>query len=85
LSAPQKTTQSTHEQTSVLISREPIRLGQFLKLANTVQDGLEAKIRIANGDVQVNGKKETQRGKKLFHGDIVQIDDLLLQVTTMEK
>jgi ribosome-associated protein len=85
LFAQKKTTQSTHKQTSVLISREPIRLGQFLKLANIVQDGLEAKIRIANGDVQVNGQKETQRGKKLVHGDSVKIDDLILQVTTMKE
>lgn len=76
---------STRDQTVIHISREPIRLGQFLKLANTVQDGLEAKIRIANGDVQVNGRKETQRGKKLVNGDVVEIDDILLKVLTTEK
>ncbi len=71
--------------TAILISREPIRLGQFLKLANVVQDGLEAKIRIAEGDVLVNNLQESRRGRKLVHGDVVKIDDLLLQVTTMEK
>lgn len=71
--------------TPILISREPIRLGQFLKLANVVQDGLEAKIRIANGDVLVNNLQETRRGRKLVHGDVIQIDDLLFLVTTTEK
>ncbi len=78
-------THSTQGPTPILISREPIRLGQFLKLANVVQDGLEAKIRIADGDVLVNNLQETRRGKKLVHGDVVKIDDLLLQVTTTEK
>ncbi len=85
MAAQNKDIHSAQEQTPVFISREPIRLGQFLKLANSVQDGLEAKIRIANGDVQVNGQEEMQRGKKLVHGDVVKIDNLLLRVTAMEK
>jgi len=85
LPALEKDTQVAQKQTPVFISREPIRLGQFLKLADTVQDGLEAKIRIANGDIQVNGQIETRRGKKLIHGDMVKIDDLLLLVTSKEK
>ena len=55
----------------ITITKEPIRLGQFLKLANLVQDGLEAKIHIQNGEVSVNGVLETRRGKKLTHGDQV--------------
>lgn len=53
------------------ISTLPIRLGQFLKLAEMVQDGLEAKIRIQNGEVQVNGHTEMRRGKQLNNGDLV--------------
>lgn len=56
---------------SITITDEPIRLGQFLKLANLVQDGLEAKIQIQNGEVWVNGAVETRRGRKLTHGDQV--------------
>jgi len=66
--------------TAVEISKEPIRLSQFLKLANVVQDGLEAKIRITEGEVQVNGALETRRGRKLVLNDVVQIDDMVLQV-----
>ncbi|MEN8199041.1 MAG: RNA-binding S4 domain-containing protein [Thermodesulfobacteriota bacterium] len=68
------------EATQVVIRKEPIRLSQFLKLANVVQDGLEAKIRIIEGEVQVNGSLETRRGRKLVHGDIVEMDNAAFQV-----
>lgn len=71
--------------TPVSIKKEPIRLSQFLKLANIVQDGLEAKIRIVEGDVLVNGETETRRGRKLVVNDIIQIDDMILQVTQAEN
>lgn len=67
--------------TAVTISKEPIRLSQFLKLANVVQDGLEAKIRITEGEVLVNEELETRRGRKLVAGDLVRIDDMVFQVT----
>ena len=35
---------------------------------------MEAKIVIQNGEVKVNGVTETQRGKKLYDGDIVTFD-----------
>jgi ribosome-associated protein len=57
--------------TPVHIERIPIRLGQFLKAANLVQDGFEAKIRIQYGEVMLNGTVETQRGKQLKENDIV--------------
>ncbi len=52
----------------------PIRLGQFLKLANLVQDGMEAKMRIQGGEVMVNNVTELRRGKQLNHFDKVTID-----------
>lgn len=59
---------------NTVVSELPIRLGQFLKLANLVQDGFEAKIRIQYGEVLVNGEVETQRGKQLKAGDIITFD-----------
>lgn len=59
------------EQINVSIAVLPIRLGQFLKAANLVQDGFEAKIRIQYGEVLLNGAVETQRGKQLQEGDII--------------
>lgn len=57
----------------IAIAELPIRLGQFLKLANLVQDGVEAKIRVQEGEVLVNGTMEKRRGKKLLAGDIVSV------------
>lgn len=59
---------------NTVVSELPIRLGQFLKLANLVQDGFEAKIRIQYGEVLVNGEVETQRGKQLKAGDVITFD-----------
>ena len=50
---------------------ESIRLGQFLKLANLVESGAEAKPLIADGAVRVNGEVETRRGRQLVKGDVV--------------
>ncbi len=56
------------------IKDEYIKLGQALKLAGLVESGLEAKDRIKDGFVKVNGETEFQRGKKLHDGDIVEYD-----------
>ena len=59
---------------NVVITSLPIRLGQFLKLANLVQDGFEATRRIQNGEIKVNGEIETQRGRKLRLSDEISFD-----------
>ena len=58
----------------ILIGILPIRLGQFLKFAEMTQDGLEAKLRIQNSEVRVNGQVETRRGKQLSDGDLITLD-----------
>lgn len=50
---------------------EFIKLGQALKKAGLVGSGVDAKMVILDGLVEVNGQTETQRGKKLHDGDIV--------------
>ena len=57
----------------VPISDEMIRLGQFLKLANLVDSGADAKPVIQGGAVQVNGEVETRRGRQLHRGDVVSV------------
>ncbi len=51
-----------------------IKLGQFLKLANLVEDGANATIAIQSGDVKVNGEVERRRGHRLNAGDKVLVD-----------
>ncbi len=62
-------------------SAEYIKLDQFLKKLGLVQTGGEAKHRIQGGDVKVNNRIETRRGRKLVTGDWVEIDRQTYQVT----
>ena len=50
---------------------EFIKLGQALKAANLVEDGVEAKYVIQDGEVMVNGEIDTRRGRKLYDGDVI--------------
>ena len=50
-----------------------IRLGQFLKLANLIDSGAEAKTVISGGRVRVNDEVEVRRGRQLQAGDIIDI------------
>ena len=51
-----------------------IKLGQALKAAGLAESGVDAKFAIQDGLVKVNGQVETQRGKKLTAGDVVEFD-----------
>lgn len=53
---------------------EFIKLGQALKAAGLADSGLDAKIVIQDGLVQVNGEVDTRRGRKLYDGDVVEFD-----------
>jgi len=56
---------------TITITTEYIKLQDLLKLGNLVSSGGEAKERIQNGEVSVNGEACTQRGKKMRPGDTV--------------
>ena len=53
---------------------EFIKLGQALKAASLVEDGVEATLVIQDGLVKVNGETDTRRGRKLYDGDVVSFD-----------
>lgn len=59
---------------------EFIKLGQALKAAGLVESGVDAKFVIQDGLVKVNGKIETQRGKKLVGGEIVEFDGQTIKI-----
>lgn len=54
----------------VSIRDEYIRLGQAMKLAGILDSGSDIKYEILDGKVQVNGKTEERRGRKLHKGDV---------------
>lgn len=56
----------------IVLRNEFIKLGQAIKAAGLIESGVEAKIVIQDGEVKVNGVVETQRGKKLFGGEVVE-------------
>ncbi len=68
----------------VPIRDESIRLGQFLKLANLIESGAEAKPVIAGGAVRVNGEVETRRGRQLVPGDEVSLGGVSVRVASGE-
>ena len=59
----------------IKIRDEFIKLGQALKLAGVVEDGVEAKYAIQDGLVQVNGEVDQRRGRKVYEGDVITFED----------
>ena len=64
----------------VKIKDEHIKLGQLIKLAGLVDNGVEAKYAIQNSLVLVNGQIDTRRGRKIVPVDIVKYKDEEIKV-----
>ena len=64
----------------IKLREEYIKLGQAIKAAGLVGSGADAKSEIQDGTVKVNGQIETQRGKKLHGGDIVEYDGQKIEI-----
>lgn len=59
----------------VLIRTEYIKLGQLLKLCGYISNGSDAKFFLEENNVIVLGVKEERRGKKIYPGDTVFINE----------
>ena len=64
----------------VPIRDESIRLGQFLKLSDLIDNGADAKPLLMQGLVFVNGELETRRGRQLVRGDVVSVAEQAVRV-----
>lgn len=62
------------QEEQIEIQTDYIKLDAFLKFTGAVGTGGEAKLRIADGAVTVNGEVCLQRGRKLRSGDRVTLD-----------
>ncbi len=51
-----------------------ITLGQFLKLADCISTGGEAKFFLKEAVVKINGEPDNRRGRKLQPGDQVEVE-----------
>ena len=59
----------------VKITTEMITLGQLLKITDWISSGGEAKVAVKTLNIFVNGEKEDRRGRKLYPGDKVKIEN----------
>ena len=73
---------SNPEIEEITIRDDMIRLGQLLKLANLVEDGVEAADLIKNGLVKVNGEIDDRRGRQLHDGDTVTVNGRTVRIST---
>jgi S4 domain protein YaaA len=58
----------------VTIGTEYIALGQFLKLSDCIDSGGQAKFFLQENEILINGEADNRRGRKLYAGDIVQVE-----------
>ena len=63
---------------------EFIKLGQLLKKAGLVGSGADAKFLIEEGQVKYNGEVELRRGKKVYPGDVVELQGKQVKVVAFE-
>lgn len=66
---------------NVIIRTDYITLGQLLKFADVVVEGGEAKSYLASNKILVNGVEENRRGKKIRSGDIVELPEMVIQIS----
>lgn len=64
----------------IKIFTEFVTLGQFLKLANLIQSGGEAKFYLKENKVIVNGEEDNRRGRKLYSGNIVEVENQTFEI-----
>lgn len=64
----------------ITLKEDFIKLGQALKAAGFVENGVEAKIEITEGNVLVNGEVDTRRGRKLYVGDEVSFNGQTIKI-----
>ena len=67
------------DSTVLIIRNEPIALHKLLKLGDMVASGGEAKYVVSAGLVKVNGVVQTQKGRKVFSGDVVEFSGVKIQ------
>ncbi|MCE7790998.1 S4 domain-containing protein YaaA [Salipaludibacillus sp. CUR1] len=61
---------------TIVISDEFITLGQALKEAAVIDSGGQAKWFLAEIPVWVNDEQENRRGRKLYPGDRVEVEEM---------
>ncbi len=68
------------DEIEIPLQDEYVKLGQALKAAGVAMSGVDAKYLIQDGNIEVNGAIEFQRGKKLFKGDEVTCEGVVIRI-----
>lgn len=69
----------------VAIAREPVELYKILKFENLAASGGEAKFRIQDGHVTVNGQTEHRKRRKIRSGDVIETPEAVLTIVMAEN
>ena len=64
----------------IKITSEYITLGQFIKFVGIISNGSEAKYYLANNEVYINNELDTRRGKKIYPGDTIKVENKVYKV-----
>ncbi|XAS67858.1 RNA-binding S4 domain-containing protein [Micrococcaceae bacterium Sec5.7] len=72
---------SNQEIEEITLRDDMIRLGQLLKLASLVEDGVEAAELIKGGLVKVNGEIDDRRGRQLHDGDTITVGGRTVRIS----
>jgi len=64
----------------VKITSEYITLGQFIKFVGIINNGAEAKFYLSNNDAYINDELDTRRGRKIYPGDVVKVENKVYKV-----
>lgn len=70
---------------NIAISTEFITIDKLLKFSGVADTGGQAFLMVEDGVVKLNGKTVTEKRKKVFPGDLVNIDDQIELTVTREK
>lgn len=68
----------------VSIRTEYIELGKFLKLADCISTGGQAKFFLQETVIHINGEVDNRRGRKLYAGDKVEVEGSGTFIVTRE-
>lgn len=64
-----------------ILNDEYIELYKLLKVLDLVDSGAEAKLIIADGHVRRNGEIELRKRAKIRSGDIIEVADVVIEVS----
>ena len=64
----------------IAINSDYIALGQFLKFADIIESGGEAKMFLQNNEVYINAELDCRRGRKLRDGDKIEINNRVYEI-----